>query len=282
MEALILNHEPAIRLGCFLGAFALIAVGELLAPRRAPTLTRAMRWPANLGLTALNTLLVRLLFPLAAVGAAAFAAARGWGLLNYLEVPLVLELPVALLALDLLIYLQHVMMHAVPALWRLHRVHHADLDYDLTTGVRFHPLEILLSMVVKCAAILALGPPAVAVLVFEVLLNTSSLFNHGNLRLPAGVDRALRWLLVTPDMHRVHHSVAADEANSNFGFNLPWWDHLLGTYRDQPRAGHLDMTVGIAGHADPAQVARLWPLLRLPLAGKITDYAINRRGDDRR
>jgi uncharacterized membrane protein YdjX (TVP38/TMEM64 family) len=153
--------------------------------------------------------------------------------------------------MDFVIWLQHVMVHAVPALWRLHRVHHADLDYDLTTGARFHPIEIILSMLIKFATIVVLGPPVVAVVIFEVLLNATAMFNHGNIRLPAGLDRALRWFVVTPDMHRVHHSVEDDETNSNFGFNLPWWDRLFGTYRDQPRAGHEGMTIGIRGHDNP-------------------------------
>jgi sterol desaturase/sphingolipid hydroxylase (fatty acid hydroxylase superfamily) len=169
------------------------------------------------------------------------------------------------------------MVHAVPALWRLHRVHHADLDYDLTTGARFHPLEIILSMLIKLAVILVLGPPVVAAILFEVILNGMAMFNHGNVGLPAGLDRRLRWVFVTPDMHRVHHSVAEDEANSNFGFNLSWWDRLLGTYREAPRAGHLGMTIGIADHRDPQDVDRLPGMLALPFRGAVTGYAINRR-----
>ncbi len=229
---------------------------------------------------ALNTLLLRLLFPLAAVGVAAFAADNGWGLLNHYAAPFWLAVPVAVVAMDFAIWLQHVMVHAVPALWRLHRVHHADLDYDLTTGARFHPIEILLSMLIKFATIVVLGPPVLAVVIFEVLLNATAMFNHGNIRLPAALDRLLRWIVVTPDMHRVHHSVEDDECNSNFGFNLPWWDRLFGTYRDQPRGGHLGMTLGIRGHTDPREVDRLDGMLLLPFQGEITDYAINRRHFD--
>jgi sterol desaturase/sphingolipid hydroxylase (fatty acid hydroxylase superfamily) len=204
-----------------------------------------LRWSNNLALVAVDTLVVRVTFPVVAVGLAAMAEQRGWGLLNSFQLPPWLGFGLALLALDLVIYLQHVMFHAVPALWRLHRMHHADLEFDVTTGLRFHPGEIVLSMGIKLAAVAALGPPAAAVLVFEMLLNATAMFNHGNIRLPPGLDRVLRWLVVTPDMHRVHHSVRTEETNSNFGFNLPWWDRLLGTYRAQPATGHEGMTIGI-------------------------------------
>ena len=225
----------------------------------------------------LNTLLLRLLFPVAAVGLAATAATQGWGLLNHFAVPFWVAVPLAVIAMDLVIWLQHVMVHAVPTLWRLHRVHHADLDYDLTTGARFHPIEIVLSMLIKFATILVLGPPVVAVILFEVILNGMAMFNHGNVGLPEGLDRRLRWVLVTPDMHRVHHSVEADETNSNFGFNLSWWDRLFGTYREAPRAGQVGMTIGIDDHRDPREVDSLPGMLALPFRGAVTGYAINRR-----
>ena len=277
LDTFILDHEPLIRLGFFVGVFALVATWEVLAPRRALTVSKGQRWAANLGLVALNTALVRLVLPLTAVGLAAFASQNGWGLLNHFAVPTWLAVPMAVIAMDLAIWLQHVMVHAVPALWRLHRVHHADLDYDLTTGARFHPVEIFLSMGLKFAVIVVLGPPVMAVVIFEVLLNATAIFNHGNMRLPAMLDRVLRWVVVTPDMHRVHHSVGDDESNSNFGFNLPWWDRLFGTYRAQPRAGHAAMTIGIRGHRDPQDVARLQGVLMLPLRGEDEGYAINRR-----
>lgn len=277
LERYVLANEPVIRLACFLGVFTLVGLWELVAPRRAPTASKALRWASNLGLVALNTLLLRLTFPLAAAGMAAFAAVNGWGLLNHLEAPFWLAAPVAVIAMDFAIWLQHVMVHAVPALWRLHRVHHADPDYDVTTGARFHPIEIGLSMLIKFATILVLGPPVVAVVIFEVLLNATAMFNHGNIRIPVGVDRVLRWFVVTPDMHRVHHSVDADETNSNFGFSLPWWDRLFGTYRAQPRAGHQAMTIGLHGHQDPREVARLDGMLMLPFRGKVDGYTINRR-----
>jgi sterol desaturase/sphingolipid hydroxylase (fatty acid hydroxylase superfamily) len=269
-ELFVMAHEPAIRLGFFVTVFALVALWELLAPRRALTVSKPRRWASNLGLVVLNTVVLRLLFPLAAVGMAAFSAANGWGLLNHFQVPLWLAVPLAVMAMDLVIWLQHVMVHAVPLLWRLHRVHHADPDYDLTTGARFHPVEIVLSMLIKVATIAVLGPSVLAVLIFEVLLNAAAMFNHGNIRLPAGVDRVLRWVIVTPDMHRVHHSVEQDETNSNFGFNLPWWDRLFGTYREQPRAGQLGMTIGLHGHTDPREVARLDGMLLMPFRREAT------------
>ena len=276
-EQFVLAHEPAIRLGFFLGVFALVGLWETVAPRRALTVSKALRWAGNLGVVALNTALLRLVFPLAAAGLAAFGTANGWGLLNHFQVPFWVAVPVAVIAMDFVIWLQHVMVHAVPALWRLHRVHHADLDYDVTTGARFHPIEIALSMLIKFATITVLGPPVVAVVIFEVLLNATAMFNHGNIRLPTALDGVLRWFVVTPDMHRVHHSIEDDETNSNFGFNLPWWDRLFGTYRAQPRAGHEAMTIGIHGHTDPREVARLDGMLLLPFKGEIDGYAINRR-----
>jgi len=273
----LLVHESAVRLGFFIGVFAVMAVWEVAAPRRALTLPRVVRWSNNIGLVLLNTVLLRLLFPVAAVGMAAFAAQQGWGLLNHVDLPFWLALPIAVIALDFMIWLQHVMVHAIPVLWRLHRVHHADPDYDLTTGARFHPIEIILSMLIKVATIAVLGPAVAAVFIFELLLNATAMFNHGNVRLPAGMDRVLRWFVVTPDMHRVHHSIEDDETNSNFGFNLPWWDRLFGTYRDQPRAGHQQMTIGIHGYRQPRDVSWLPGLLALPFRGRVSAYVINRR-----
>ena len=276
-EQWVLAHEPPIRVGFFALVFTLIALWELVSPRRALKLTRKLRWTSNLGIVLLNTLIVRVAFPTAAVGMATLSVERSWGLLNNYSVPFWLAVPLAVVAMDFVIWLQHVMVHAVPALWRLHRVHHADLDYDLTTGTRFHPLEIVLSMGIKFATISLLGAPVLAVVVFEVVLSACATFNHGNIRLPEGLDRALRWFLVTPDMHRVHHSVEIDETNSNFGFNLTWWDRLFGTYREQPRAGQLGMTIGLLNHTDPQEVARLPGMLMMPFKGEATDYAIGRR-----
>lgn len=276
-EHFILANEPAFRLGFFFGVLAVVGVWEAAAPRRVLTVSKALRWVSNLGIVALNTVLLRLLFPLAAAGMAAFCAANGWGLINHFQIPFTIAVPLTVIILDFVIWLQHVMVHAVPGLWRLHRVHHADPDYDVTTGARFHPIEIVLSMLIKFAAVVVLGPPVLAVVIFEVLLNATAMFNHGNIRLPLALDRVLRRFVVTPDMHRVHHSIEDDETNSNFGFNLPWWDRLFGTYRDQPRSGHLAMTIGIRDHSDPREVARLDGMLLLPFKGEVTDYVINRR-----
>jgi len=259
-----LAAEPLIRLGVFAAVLALLMAWELLAPRRQPTVGRWRRWPGNVGVVLIDTLLVRLLFPTAAVGLALVAEAKGWGLLNLVAAPDWLALLATIILLDLIIYAQHVLFHAAPLLWRLHRMHHADLDIDVTTGVRFHPVEILLSMVIKLGAVVVLGAPALGVMIFEVLLNATSMFNHSNVRLPVGVDRWLRRILVTPDMHRVHHSIVARETNSNFGFNLPWWDWLFGTYRAQPAAGHVAMTIGLPQFRDPSEL-RLDRMLLQPL-----------------
>jgi sterol desaturase/sphingolipid hydroxylase (fatty acid hydroxylase superfamily) len=277
LDTFVQSHEAAIRLGFFLGIFAVMALWEMLAPRRVQSVSKTVRWANNLGLVAFNTFLLRLLFPAAAVGMAVFSAEQGWGLLNYYQVPAWLAIPIAVIMLDFVIWLQHVMVHAIPVLWRVHRVHHADLDYDLTTGARFHPVEIILSMLIKFATIMVLGPPVVAVILFEVILNGMAMFNHGNVSLPLALDRVLRWFVVTPDMHRVHHSVEDDETNSNFGFNLSWWDRLFGTYRDQPRQGHDGMTIGIRGHRQIREVSWLPGMLALPFRGKISGYVINRR-----
>jgi sterol desaturase/sphingolipid hydroxylase (fatty acid hydroxylase superfamily) len=248
----VLKYEPGIRLVVFITAFLLLAGGEALIPRRARSVARPWRWPTNLILVALNTLIIRALLPLTAVGMAVIAEQRGWGLLHAVgPIPSVLAVPVAIVLLDLAIYLQHVLLHAVPILWRVHRVHHADIDVDVTTGSRFHPIEIFLSLLIKFVTIGALGASPLAVLLFEALLNVGSLFSHANFRLLSWLDRALRLVVVTPDMHRVHHSASGVETNTNFGFTFPWWDHLCGTYRAQPAAGHEAMTVGLTCFRDP-------------------------------
>jgi sterol desaturase/sphingolipid hydroxylase (fatty acid hydroxylase superfamily) len=227
-----------------------------------------VRWFSNLGLVAIDTLAVRFLAPLGAVGVALWTEDRGWGLFNNVACPTWLAVALSVTTLDLAIYLQHVTFHAVPPLWRLHMVHHADLDFDTTTGVRFHPVEILLSLGYKAVVVVLLGAPPLAVLAFEVLLSGTSLFNHGNVRLPSAIDRALRLVLVTPEMHRVHHSAVPRETNSNFGFSLPWWDYLFGTYRAQPAGGHEGMTIGLAQPRDERRVERLHWLLLLPFLGR--------------
>jgi len=272
----MLSNEPAIRLGAFIAVFIAMALWEMAAPRRRQTYSRFMRWPSNLAVVALNTAMVRSVLPTAAVGVALMVENRAWGLLNNLPIAPWVAVLASVVLLDLAIYLQHVMFHAVPALWRVHRMHHTDLDFDVSTGVRFHPIEIVLSMLLKVGVVAALGAPALGVLIFELLLNATSMFNHANIRLPIRLDRYLRWLVVTPDMHRVHHSIVVGETNSNFGFNLPWWDRLLGTYRDQPAAGHDGMTIGIEQFR---QARELWldRMLLQPFRRSAGAYAITWR-----
>ena len=276
MQDLIVKFEPHVRLSAFLGIFVLVALGELAAPRRPLRVSRTIRWISNIGIVILDSIILRLVFPATAAGVAVVAGSLGWGLFNALAWPFWVEVVLAVIVLDLAIYLQHVMFHAVPGLWRLHMVHHADLDFDLTTGVRFHPFEVLLSMVIKMAVIGALGAAPLAVILFEVLLSATSIFNHGNVVLPPALDRLLRLIVVTPDMHRVHHSLIANETNSNFGFNLPWWDRLLGTYRAQPAAGHENMTIGLEQFREP-RLQWLWHMLALPFTGAGGGYPIGRR-----
>jgi len=277
IDTFVTENEVVIRLSFFFGMFFIMALWEVLAPRRALTVSKILRWTNNLALVFLNSFILRLLFPAAAVGMAIFTSEQGWGLFNYYQLPFAVAVILSVVIMDGMIYLQHVMVHAIPALWRLHRVHHADPDFDVTTGARFHPIEIILSMLIKFAVIAALGPPVVAVIIFEVLLNATAMFNHSNVRLNKNFDKVLRLFVVTPDMHRVHHSVEEDEANSNYGFNLPWWDRLFGTYKAQPRGGHEKMTIGIYDYNKPEQVGWLHKMLVLPFIGQINDYTINRR-----
>lgn len=264
LEEFALQREAVLRLVFFFGVFAVMLLWENLAPKRNLSVSRRQRWTHNIGLLLLNSLALRLLFPAAAVGIAYTAANAGWGLFNHIELPYWLEVTAAVLLLDLAIYLQHLLMHRVPLLWKLHRVHHADLDIDMTTGTRFHTLEIVLSMLLKWAVIFLLGPALLAVLIFEILLNGMAVFNHANVRLPAKLDAVLRRLVVTPDMHRVHHSILRRETDSNFGFNLSIWDRLFKTYVAQPEKGHAGMSIGIPGFRDARQVDRLPGMLALP------------------
>ena len=280
MTETLLSSEVSIRLGFFFGVFAAMAAWELAAPRRQLTQSKAVRWYSNLGIVVLNTVLARIVFPLAPVAVAIVAAERGWGIFNVIDIPPGLAIVAAVVILDFAIYLQHVMVHAVPMLWRLHRMHHADLDFDVTTGARFHPVEILLSIAIKMAVIVLIGAAPVAVLIFEVVLNATSMFNHSNVALPLGLDRVLRLFVVTPDMHRVHHSELPFETNSNFGFNLPWWDRLFGTYRNQPEKGHDAMTIGIDLFRDPGDL-HLPKMLAQPFVEAAGNYPINRRDWDK-
>ena len=263
-----MDHEITIRVSFFFGIFLLLSLGELGKPRRALVTAKKGRWFNNLIIMVMNTLLVRFLFPLVPVTMALLARERGWGLLNQVELPYLLHVAGAVLVLDFVVYLQHVLFHAVPTLWRFHIMHHVDLDLDVTSGMRFHPVEIALSMGIKLVAIGLLGPPGLAVLIFEIVLNGTSMFNHSNIFIPLSLDRFLRLFIVTPDMHRVHHSVILKETDSNYGFALPWWDWLFGTYRAQPAKGHQGMTIGNSRFLDEKRQKLWWLLLLLPLSKK--------------
>jgi sterol desaturase/sphingolipid hydroxylase (fatty acid hydroxylase superfamily) len=275
MSQYVAEHEPFIRLAAFVGVFGTVALWEAFAPRRSPALKRLARWPHNLGLLLVDIVVLRLVAPGVAIAVALAGEAHGWGLLNALALPAWSAVLLAVVLLDLVIYFQHVMFHAVPTLWRLHRVHHADLDFDVTTGVRFHPVEILISTAIKCAAVAAIGAPVLAVVIFEVMLNATSMFNHANASVPQLFERWLRWLVVTPDMHRVHHSLRYEESSSNFSFNLPWWDRIFGTYKSQPHAGHEAMTIGVDAFRTPNDL-RLDRLLVQPFRDTPGQYPINR------
>ncbi len=259
----IASHEPIIRLSFFLGTLGTIGLWQVFAPKRPPSVSTLWRWLNNFGVTFLNTLLLRVLFPILAVGLAATAADNGWGILNLLDLPIALSIVIAVIFQDLVIYWQHVIFHRFSFLWRFHKMHHADVDYDVSTGARFHPVEICLSMLIKLLVVLLLGPPVVSVIIFEILLSSVAMFNHANAGLPEGIDRIARKFIVTPDMHRVHHSVIRDEHNSNYGFNLPWWDYMFGTYRPQPSAGHDKMTIGLQEYQQHRKQSIFW-MLRLP------------------
>lgn len=270
-----MESEMFIRAGAFVGTFAVLATAEVFAPRRWLRTSKKQRWLANLTIVALNPLSLALIFPILPIGLALIASEQGWGLLNNLTIPYWLKIISGVVLLDLAVYTQHVLHHAIPVLWRLHMMHHADMDIDMTTGLRFHPVEIIVSMVIKLSAVAALGVPPAAVLIFEVALNATSMFNHSNLHIPEKFDRILRLIVVTPDMHRVHHSVVIRETNSNYGFNLPWWDRLFGTYKDQPDRGHIDMVIGLSQFRDPEKLT-LPQLLILPFTGNPGRVPINR------
>jgi len=252
-----------------------MALWEIFAARRPLTTSKATRWVSNLGLVLIDSILVRLVFPVTLMAVAFLARQRGWGLFNQFQLPYALDPILGVLILDLAIYLQHIMFHSVPLLWRLHMVHHTDMDFDVTTGIRFHPIEIILSMGIKMAVVLLTGPLPLAIPIFEILLNGTSMFNHGNVRYPLTIDRWLRLLVVTPEMHRVHHSVIRWETNSNLGFNFPWWDRLFGTYRPQPAKGHLEMTIGLDQYKEPKKLTLPW-LIALPFIGKLGKYPMTR------
>ena len=278
MQDWLAVHEPEIRFGVFLSVLIAMMIWEVASPRRQPALSRGGRWTTNLLMVAINTGVSRVVFPILAVGTAEVASVQNWGLLNAWTLSPWITMPIAVLALDCLIYGQHVLFHSFSPLWRLHMTHHSDLDFDTTTGVRFHPIEIVTSLGIKMMAVLVLGSPPEAVILFEVLLNGTSLFNHGNVRLPDSVDRVLRLFVVTPDMHRVHHSIHKAETNSNFGFNFPWWDRLFGTYRAQPAAGHTEMTIGLEQFREPSRLS-VHRLLLMPFIDRTGGYAIAEKAE---
>lgn len=274
-----MDNETYLRLCFFLGVLILMVAWEGLFPRRVLHYPRPVRWGSNLGLVFINSLSARFLFPLFPVGMAILARERGWGLLNTLDLPCWLAVGIAVVLMDLAIYLQHVIFHALPILWRRQRMHHTDLDYDVTTGLRFHPLEIFLSLLIKLSVVALLGAPPAAVLIFEVSLNATAMFNHGNIRIHLLIDRVLRLFVVTPDMHRVHHSVIVQETNSNYGFNLPWWDRLFGTYRNQPALGHQSMTIGLEAFRDPKMLRLHW-LLAIPFLKTTLQESTSHQGEN--
>lgn len=275
MDLLAGGNELLIRLGFFIGILAIMFFWELMAPRRPLITSKVNRWLSNLVLVLVDSIAVRLIFPTAVAGVALIAQQHGWGFFNQFELPYLLKIILSILIFDLVIYLQHVLFHVVPLFWRLHMVHHTDLDIDATTGVRFHPIEIILSMGIKIMAAFLIGPPPIAVLVFEVLLNGTSIFNHGNVRYSQKIDSILRLLVVTPEMHRVHHSTIRWESNCNLGFNFPWWDRIFGTYRPQPAQGHLGMTIGLDQYKEPKKLTLPW-LLVLPFIGRLGKYPMTR------
>ena len=264
-----MEHEALIRFGIFIGLFAVLAAIEALAPRRHRTQPRATRWVTNWAIVILDTITLRALalaLPLLAVGAAMDAEAQGWGLMNGLGWPSWLKVVATVLIFDFAIWFQHLITHKIPILWRIHRVHHADRDIDVTTAIRFHPVEIALSMLLKIGLVYLLGPSALGIIVFEIILNGTAMFNHANIKLPLPVDAVVRQILVTPDMHRVHHSIERREHNSNYGFALSIWDRLFGTYVPQPERGHEDMTIGLEWQDD--RPSRLGWSLALPFRRK--------------
>ena len=275
MGTLFTKSEPIIRLGFFFGILVIMFFWEVFAPRRNVTTSKITRWISNLGLVMIDSITVRLALPAGLAGIAILAQQRGWGLFNQFELSNLSKIIFSVLILDLTIYLQHLMFHSAPLLWRLHMVHHSDMDIDVTTGVRFHPIEIILSMGIKMMAVILIGAPPASVLIFEVILNGTSMFNHGNVRFSQRIDSLFRLLVVTPEMHRVHHSTIRWETNSNLGFSFPWWDRLFGTYRGQPAKGHLEMTIGLDQYKEPGKLTLPW-LIVLPFIGKLGKYPMTR------
>ncbi len=279
MNLFLQNYEPLIRVAAFFGLFALLYLWEARAPRRSLGKAKGQRWWTNIGMLVIASILVRFVFPTAAAGIALIGEEQQWGVLHMVGLPPLIHILAALLILDLSLYLQHVMFHTLPLLWRFHRVHHADTDTDISTGLRFHPIEILLSMLIKFLTIAALGAPFVAVVIFEVVLNATSMFDHSNIKIPVRIERRLRWFIVTPDMHRIHHSTRPRETNSNFSFNISLWDRLFGTYTQEPSGGQEGMTLGLKEFRHPKWQTLRW-VLYMPFVTNVPNYLISTHKDD--
>ena len=276
VKELFFEYETVIRFGSFIGLFVLLAIWEISSPKRVLHHARHFRWFNNFSLIILSNLLVRFVIPTAAVGIALAVEENQWGLLYYLELPILIHFIAAFVLMDLSLYFQHVMFHALPMFWRFHRVHHSDLDFDISTGLRFHPFEMVISILIKFITIASLGVPVFAVVIFEIVLNAASMFTHSNIKIPLGLERVIRWLIVTPDMHRIHHSVIENETNSNFGFFISVWDRMFGTYIRNPQKGHTEMKIGL-NNSQEAKWQNLRWLIYLPFVSKVNAYAINQR-----
>jgi len=274
-----MNEETIIRLLFTVTIFTVMMIWEIIFPRRKLNTNKIRRWSMNIFITLFNSILVKIIFPLLPVSLALLAQKNNWGIFNNIQLPYELVFILSIVFFDFIIYLQHVMFHSLPILWRLHMMHHIDLDIDVTTALRFHPIEIIISAIIKLAVIMIIGPPVLSVLVFEIILNGTAMFNHSNVKMPRWLDRIIRLVIVTPDMHRIHHSVTIRETNSNFGFNLSWWDKLFGTYRSEPFLTHETMSIGHSLYRNEKQL-NLFYILAVPFIGKSGDYSINRWGKE--
>lgn len=276
MKELFFQYESYIRLGTFLGLFSLLMVWEVASPKRKLLELRRFRWFSNIGLIVTSSILIRFIIPTAAVGVALHTETNDLGFLNYFDLSTTAQFIIAFILMDLSIYFQHVMFHALPVFWRFHRVHHSDLDCDITTGLRFHPFEMVISILFKFVIIISIGAPVIAVVCFEIILNAASMFTHSNIKIPLNLEKLVRWIIVTPDMHRIHHSINENETNSNFSFFISIWDRLLGTYIHAPRKGQENMEIGLQNFRQPKWQNLRW-LIYLPFVSNISDYAINKR-----
>jgi len=276
VKELIFQYESYIRLGSFLGLFILLMAWEVASPKRKLLQLRRFRWFSNIGLIVTSSILIRFIIPTAAVGVALLAEKDNLGFLNYFDLSTTAHFIIAFILMDLAIYFQHVMFHALPMFWRFHRVHHSDLDCDISTGLRFHPFEMIISILFKFVIIISIGAPVIAVVCFEIILNAASMFTHSNIKIPANLEKLVRWIVVTPDMHRIHHSVNENETNSNFGFFISVWDRLFGTYINEPKEGQQNMEIGLHSFRQAKWQNLRW-LIYLPFVSSINDYAINKR-----